>query len=105
MTTNKGALSLLTSYGDDSSDDDVPGCRVSTKRTLKECDEDGDNVKKIRLPVPNLTIRGCVYEEHSDNRHLHDGRIRSFPHERGNWATYAYIPCSCIMFSRFADLC
>jgi hypothetical protein len=23
----------------------------------------------------------------------HDGRIRSFPHERGNWATYVYIPC------------
>lgn len=23
----------------------------------------------------------------------HDGRIRSFPHERGNWSTYVYIPC------------
>lgn len=28
-----------------------------------------------------------------DDPNFHEGRIRSFPHERGNWATYVYIPC------------
>ena len=23
---------------------------------------------------------------------LHDGRVRSFPHVRGNWASYVFIP-------------
>lgn len=30
--TGKGALSLLCVYGEDSSDEDVPGYRTSTKR-------------------------------------------------------------------------
>lgn len=46
MTTSRGALDLLVSYGDDSSDDDVPGCRVSTKRTHKSSDEEEESVKK-----------------------------------------------------------
>lgn len=36
----KGALSLLNNYGSDSSDDEVPGPRVSTKRTHKSDSED-----------------------------------------------------------------
>lgn len=39
MFNNKGALSLLNDYGGESSDDDVPGPRVSTKRTFKEDNE------------------------------------------------------------------
>lgn len=27
-----------------------------------------------------------------DNPTLHGGRIRSFKHERGNWATFVYVP-------------
>lgn len=23
----------------------------------------------------------------------HQGRVRLFEHERGNWATYIYVPC------------
>lgn len=30
-----------------------------------------------------------------DNQDLHDGRIRSFPHERGNWATSLYVSSMC----------
>lgn len=49
MSTNKGALNLLTCYGGDSSDDEVPGCRVSTKRVRKESESDSDyNRKALR---------------------------------------------------------
>lgn len=37
---HKNALSLLVNYGDDSSDDEVPGPRVSTKRTHKSDNEE-----------------------------------------------------------------
>lgn len=46
MALSRGALGLLASYGDDSSDDDVPGCRVSTKRTHKSSDEEEESVRK-----------------------------------------------------------
>lgn len=29
----------------------------------------------------------------TEDSSLHGGRIRSFKHERGNWATYVYLPC------------
>ena len=31
-------------------------------------------------------------EIHLDKPEEHNGRIRSFKHERGNWATYVHIP-------------
>lgn len=49
MAFNRGALNLIASYGSDSSDDEVPGCKVSTKRTHKSSSsEDEDNNKHIR---------------------------------------------------------
>ncbi|CAG9864653.1 unnamed protein product [Phyllotreta striolata] len=91
MLTNKGSLSLLSDYGDNSSDDDVPGPRVSTKRTHK--DDDVNLSFKKRLPLPDSFLRdNVVNEEHIDEPSLHNGRIRSFAHERGNWATFVYIP-------------
>lgn len=45
---SKGALGLLGSYGSDTSDDEVPGFRVSTKRTHKESVDDEDaNSKRL----------------------------------------------------------
>lgn len=54
---NQGALSLLRSYGGDSSDDDVPGPRVSTKRSHKSNTEDvsEEPVLKKRF-ILNVTI-------------------------------------------------
>ncbi|XP_032442151.1 U6 snRNA phosphodiesterase 1 isoform X1 [Xiphophorus hellerii] len=48
-----------------------------------------------RLPLP-----GCLLsmfpddddEALNEDSSLHGGRIRSFKHERGNWATYVYLP-------------
>lgn len=48
MASSRGALDMLVSYGDDSSDDDVPGCRVSTKRTHQGCDEEKPAKKNLR---------------------------------------------------------
>jgi len=54
-----------------------------------------------KLPVPDtlrnmFSTSGLPYSSHSalmDDSDQHEGRIRSFPHVRGNWASYAYINC------------
>ncbi|XP_040838562.1 U6 snRNA phosphodiesterase isoform X3 [Ochotona curzoniae] len=49
---------------------------------------------KERFPVPEsvLNMFPGTEEGPQDDRAKHGGRIRSFPHERGNWATHVYIP-------------
>lgn len=49
----------------------------------------------IRLPLP-----GCLLDmfpedvsSPTEDSSLHGGRVRSFKHERGSWATYVYLPC------------
>ncbi|KAJ9598687.1 hypothetical protein L9F63_010636, partial [Diploptera punctata] len=45
------------------------------------------------LPLP--AALKSLYQTTSnaeDNPCKHEGRIRSFPHERGNWSTFVYIP-------------
>lgn len=49
MSINKGALNLLACYGGDSSDDEVPGCRVSTKRVRKDSESDCDHTNYRRV--------------------------------------------------------
>uniref|UniRef100_K7F978 U6 snRNA phosphodiesterase 1 n=1 Tax=Pelodiscus sinensis TaxID=13735 RepID=K7F978_PELSI len=48
-----------------------------------------------RLPVPDsvLNMFRDQEEEFTDDNTKHGGRVRNFPHERGNWATYVYLPC------------
>lgn len=48
-----------------------------------------------RLPLPGclLTMFPEELDPQTEDRSLHGGRIRSFKHERGNWATYVYLPC------------
>lgn len=46
------------------------------------------------LPIPSSVIKmfGNIPEENKeDDKMQHGGRIRSFPHERGVWATYFFI--------------
>lgn len=54
---------------------------------------------KLRLPLPQIFSKAPEIDEHVpvDDPLLHGGRIRSFPHERGNWVTYVYIPCKFII--------
>ncbi|XP_062442254.1 U6 snRNA phosphodiesterase 1 isoform X2 [Rhea pennata] len=47
-----------------------------------------------RLPVPDSVLNMFREQEEEvvDDSSKHGGRVRNFPHERGNWATYVYIP-------------
>ncbi|XP_014478153.1 PREDICTED: U6 snRNA phosphodiesterase [Dinoponera quadriceps] len=64
-----------------------------------DTDEDEDKEKKniakknkLALPESILSWKGVLHhEEVTDDPLDHDGRIRSFKHERGNWATLIYI--------------
>ncbi|CAH0547447.1 unnamed protein product [Brassicogethes aeneus] len=89
---NKSALALICIYGEDSSDDDVSGPRVSTKRVHKDEDEENAVKRRERLPLPSEFQKVENVSEYTDDPSNHEGRLRSFPHERGNWATYIYIP-------------
>ncbi|XP_053127569.1 U6 snRNA phosphodiesterase 1 isoform X1 [Hemicordylus capensis] len=48
-----------------------------------------------RLPMPDsvLNMFRDREEEVVDDSSQHGGRLRTFPHERGNWATHVYMPC------------
>uniref|UniRef100_A0A2K6U1S9 U6 snRNA phosphodiesterase 1 n=1 Tax=Saimiri boliviensis boliviensis TaxID=39432 RepID=A0A2K6U1S9_SAIBB len=47
-----------------------------------------------RFPVPDsvLNMFPGTEEGPEDDSAKHGGRVRTFPHERGNWATHVYIP-------------
>ncbi|XP_004704696.1 U6 snRNA phosphodiesterase [Echinops telfairi] len=47
-----------------------------------------------RLPVPDsvLSMFPSTEEGPEDDSTKHGGRVRTFPHERGNWATHVYLP-------------
>ncbi|XP_053740993.1 U6 snRNA phosphodiesterase 1 [Synchiropus splendidus] len=74
----------------------------------EECDatrkerENGAPAKKMKLKETaetKLPLPGCLLsmfpeevDPQTEDSSLHGGRIRSFKHERGNWATYIYLP-------------
>uniref|UniRef100_A0A8V8TM89 U6 snRNA phosphodiesterase 1 n=1 Tax=Homo sapiens TaxID=9606 RepID=A0A8V8TM89_HUMAN len=47
-----------------------------------------------RFPVPDsvLNMFPGTEEGPEDDSTKHGGRVRTFPHERGNWATHVYVP-------------
>ncbi|XP_041078336.1 U6 snRNA phosphodiesterase [Polyodon spathula] len=51
--------------------------------------------QRPRLPMPGSVLnmfKETEEEEGFEDRTQYGGRIRSFAHERGNWATYVYLP-------------
>lgn len=49
---------------------------------------------RLKLPAPDLSkVTVVLSETHVDNPEVHGGRARSFPHVRGNWATFVYVKC------------
>ncbi|CAK1556270.1 unnamed protein product [Leptosia nina] len=48
--------------------------------------------KSTKLPTPDLSKVATVPTDlHVDDPKEHNGRIRSFPHVRGNWASFAFV--------------
>ncbi|KAK3923938.1 U6 snRNA phosphodiesterase [Frankliniella fusca] len=102
MASSGGALNLLAAYGtsSDDSEEEIPGPRVSVKRSIAGLGTSENSPKKVatdhqkkRLPSPSGLLQ-CFNNTNTvplDLPHLHNERIRSFPHERGNWASYVYI--------------
>ena len=109
---------IAAAYGcvDESDDEDSnpwASSRVSAKRTIGRDEEISSRpTKKItnRLPTPKLyyqefltkknysfffhrLIEYQVPQEVVDDPTQHGNRIRSFAHERGNWASFIYLPC------------
>lgn len=50
------------------------------------------NKPKLPLPHSVLNMFPDDLNAETEDSSLHGGRIRSFKHERGNWATYVYLP-------------
>ncbi|XP_064414516.1 U6 snRNA phosphodiesterase 1 [Latimeria chalumnae] len=65
------------------------------KRCKKDLQSRPPDAADARLPVPESVLKmfgeGEEEEGHED-RARHSGRMRTFPHERGNWATHVYVP-------------
>lgn len=85
-------MSTLVNY---SSSDDSDEEQTDTPLPLNQENEMGSGSTKKILPLPD-DIKG-LFKDKSDNRKNlnndpdhHGGRLRSFPHEEGNWATLVY---------------
>lgn len=53
---------------------------------------------RLALPESILSWQGVPHHEETiDDPLNHDGRVRSFKHERGNWPTLVYINCKCVI--------
>ncbi|CAG4947720.1 unnamed protein product [Parnassius apollo] len=73
----------ICAYGNDS-ESETDECEISAL-TVTE-------LKRSRLPVPNLThVPAVITDQHFDDPQLHRGRKRTFPHMRGNWTTFVYV--------------
>ncbi|KAL2093678.1 hypothetical protein ACEWY4_010990 [Coilia grayii] len=81
--------------------DDDDGARFCKRTKLEAVNSDKGNDqnnevlherKHGRLPVPDTVLHMFREEQWVDDSAKHGGRVRSFQHERGNWATYVFLP-------------
>ncbi|KAK7804467.1 hypothetical protein U0070_022085 [Myodes glareolus] len=87
----------LVGYSSSGSEDEAEAAAAAAGRSKpgsggRRC---GQNpLPTQRFPVPDSVLSMFSGEEEGpeDDSTKHGGRIRSFPHERGNWATHIYIP-------------
>ncbi|XP_039359146.1 U6 snRNA phosphodiesterase isoform X2 [Mauremys reevesii] len=86
-----------------SSEDEAGGSPAAAGRREEGAGEPGTpgaGPAQTSMPIPRLPVPDSVLnmfrdqeEEVTDDSTKHGGRVRNFPHERGNWATYVYLPC------------
>ncbi|XP_036008036.1 U6 snRNA phosphodiesterase [Fundulus heteroclitus] len=102
---------MLVGYSSSSEEDGEPGRDAPNRGSRRPAEDDEGNrhlpeKKKARTeeldPKTRLPLPGCLLSMFPDDDHdsqtedssLHGGRVRTFKHERGNWATYVYLPYS-----------
>ncbi|XP_033126096.1 U6 snRNA phosphodiesterase-like [Anneissia japonica] len=75
---------------------DEPGPNVSSSNTRPNHTEHASDGRNTLLPLPDevLSMFGGDDVTDADKLSCHQGRVRSFPHEEGSWATYVYVPIS-----------
>uniref|UniRef100_A0A3Q4GVM2 U6 snRNA phosphodiesterase n=1 Tax=Neolamprologus brichardi TaxID=32507 RepID=A0A3Q4GVM2_NEOBR len=103
---------MLVGYSSSSSEEDgeaggeAEGAKNQSETTCRKCQEEDDGLPKRKKPKTEeespksrLPLPGCVLamfpdevDSQTEDSSLHGGRIRSFKHERGNWASYVYFP-------------
>ncbi|XP_038067707.1 U6 snRNA phosphodiesterase-like [Patiria miniata] len=91
-------LEALQDYGSSSSDDDDEGFTEDPSQSQSANRHKQQNSVLPSLPPEILGMFGESSTTHpaeggpQDPSMHHDGRVRSFEHVAGNWATYVYIP-------------
>ncbi|KAI9576095.1 U6 snRNA phosphodiesterase [Glossina fuscipes] len=64
------------------------------------------NINRKNLPqATTLLGESKASVEVIDEPSLHEGRVRSFKHERGNWATYIFVPISDDLLEDLQESC
>ncbi|XP_049558817.1 U6 snRNA phosphodiesterase 1 isoform X1 [Orcinus orca] len=83
----------LVGYSSSGSEDEAEaGARV--RPGTRGCSRGQSPLPSQKLPVPDsvLDMFPGTEERPEDDSTKHGGRLRTFPHERGNWATHVYVP-------------
>ncbi|XP_046746545.1 U6 snRNA phosphodiesterase [Diprion similis] len=83
-------LHMIRSYLSESEDSDT---QDESKINRDEVPSSGKNLlQRFSVPESILSFKGTKHDEDvHDDPSQHDGRTRTFKHERGNWATLVYI--------------
>ncbi|KAM9607316.1 U6 snRNA phosphodiesterase 1 isoform 1-T1 [Trichechus inunguis] len=85
----------LVGYSSSGSEDEAEaGARAPARPGAGGGRRDQTPLPSQRLPVPDsvLNMFPSTEEGPEDDGAKHGGRVRTFPHERGNWATHVYVP-------------
>ena len=79
-------LNLQHDYNISSSEDDISNNEENDKLCYKTQNE----THLVKLPLPDIFSNAMA--DTKDSKKIHQGRKRTFAHERGNWATHMYLP-------------
>ncbi|XP_031196828.1 U6 snRNA phosphodiesterase isoform X1 [Mastomys coucha] len=85
----------LVGYSSSGSEDEAEAVAAGRSKPGSGLHRSGQNpLPSQKFPVPEsvLSMFPNTEEGPEDDSAKHGGRIRTFPHERGNWATHIYIP-------------
>ncbi|XP_065371899.1 U6 snRNA phosphodiesterase 1 [Calliphora vicina] len=98
---------FLVNYSSSSESEDEKSKEVDNSTIINELPKTQTN--RILLPQASSLLGKHKLKSNdddvTDDPSKHDGRIRSFKHERGNWATYVCIPVETNILEDIQDIC